>query len=296
MATHLVDLLPGICALAEPTHKTDLTEVAALVGLSPSRAQRVIAEAIGESPKRYEQRTRLELAAVLLISSDARVIDVAHRSGFARHETFTRAFTARFGASPTEWRSARRHRFVGRQTNHAISTSRCMTLYRRPLYRKEPSMPYDITTRTVESIPVLFQAHRVAHEQIGDILAQALPAVFGYVMENGLAPAGHPYVRYTGMTHAFCDIEAGIPLVEAPTEPPGEEAGIQTGELPAGLVATTIHTGPYEGLADAYKALEQWAVESEHDAAGSPWEVYLTDPGEVPDPAEWQTEVFLPLA
>jgi AraC family transcriptional regulator len=29
-------------------------------------------------------------------------------------------------------------------------------------------------------------------------------------------------------------------------------------------------------------------------AAGAPWETYLTDPAEVPDPAEWRTEVVYP--
>ena len=30
-------------------------------------------------------------------------------------------------------------------------------------------------------------------------------------------------------------------------------------------------------------------------AGGAPWEVYISDPGEVPDPAEWITEIVHPL-
>lgn len=295
MATELQHLLPGIAALADPTRKADLAEVASLVGLSPSRAQRVIQETIGESPKRYQQRTRLELGAILLASTDARIIDVAFASGFSNHETFTRAFTAQFGESPSRWRSSRRSTLEPDHARTAASISRCMTLYHRPLTRKDPAMTYEITTKTVEAIPILYQAHKVAHEDIGGVLAQCLPAVFGYVMENGLQPAGHPFVRYAGMSAAFFEIEAGIPLVTAPETSPPAETAILSGELPAGPVAATIHKGPYEGLRDAYAALERWLEDSDVEATGAPWEVYLTDPGEVPDPADWLTEVSFPI-
>ena len=57
----------------------------------------------------------------------------------------------------------------------------------------------------------------------------------------------------------------------------------------------TIHAGPYEGLGEAHKALERWIDEQGLAAAGPAWELYLTDPGEVPDPADWQTKVVCPV-
>lgn len=295
MAVDRTHLFPGIAALADPTRQTTLTEVATLVGLSPSRAQRVIRSFIGESPKQYQQRTRLEFGAIILASTNARIIDIALASGFASHETFTRAFHSHFGQPPRQWRSDRGITLDRKNARTAASISRCMTLYHRPLTHKEPTMTYDISTKTVDAIPVLYQAHRVPQSEIGGVLAETLPAVFGYVMENGLQPAGHPFVRYTGMSSAFFEIEAGIPLVTAPEEAPAEDTAIISGELPAGTVATTIHKGPYEGLQGAYAALELWVNDSEYDAAGAPWEIYFTDPGEVPNPADWRTEVSFPI-
>ena len=295
MATEFQHLLPGIAALADPTRSADLTQVASLVGLSPARAQRVIQAAIGESPKRYQQRTRVELGAILLASTDARIIDVAFATGFTNHETFTRAFAGHFGHSPSSWRSSRRCTLDRDSARSAASISRCMTMYRRPLTAKERTMSHDITTKTIEAIPVLYQARKVAQEEIGTVLAECLPAVFGYVMEHGLQPAGHPFVRYAGMSPAFFEIEAGIPLVAAPDTAPLADTAILLGELPAGPVATTIHKGPYEGLQDAYAALDRWISESAVEATGAPWEIYLTDPGEVADPAEWLTEVSFPI-
>lgn len=301
MPTDLETLLPAIAVLANPARSADLTEVASLVGLSPSRAQRVIAQSIGESPKRYQLRTRLELGALFLASTDARIIDVAFATGFESHETFTRAFRGRFGECPSTWRSMRRHTLTLEQARLGASISRCSTLYNRPLstnrraIRRSEPMTYDITIQDVAAVPVIFQARKVEREQIGTALAECLPAVFGYVMENGLAPAGHPFVRYNSMSSAYFEIHAGIPLVEAASDDPPAESAMSRGKLPAGRVATTIHTGPYEGLAAAYAELDRWIEASEHTSSGPPWEVYLTDPGEVPDPAQWQTQVFFPV-
>jgi AraC family transcriptional regulator len=57
-----------------------------------------------------------------------------------------------------------------------------------------------------------------------------------------------------------------------------------------------VHYGPYDTLADTYVAVETWIEEAGRSIGGPPWEVYLTDPGERPDPATWETQVVVPLA
>jgi AraC family transcriptional regulator len=63
-----------------------------------------------------------------------------------------------------------------------------------------------------------------------------------------------------------------------------------------GAAALGIHTGPYEGLGETYAAIERWAEANQHRVDGAPWEQYVTDPGEHPNPADWRTEVYWPLA
>jgi AraC family transcriptional regulator len=65
--------------------------------------------------------------------------------------------------------------------------------------------------------------------------------------------------------------------------------------LPGGTVAYTLHSGPYEELRGAYAAIESWMEEQGLTAAGAPWESYITDPTEHPNPADWKTEVFWPV-
>ena len=52
----------------------------------------------------------------------------------------------------------------------------------------------------------------------------------------------------------------------------------------------------YDTLSEAYAALETWISANGLKPVGDAWEVYLTDPGEVPDQADWQTEINWPVS
>ncbi|MGH1341133.1 MAG: GyrI-like domain-containing protein [Nannocystales bacterium] len=152
-------------------------------------------------------------------------------------------------------------------------------------------MSYDIVRTTLDAQPILFCSGRVSKTEIAALLGQLLPKVFGYATESGATLVGPPFVRYLEFTADEIALEAGLPVA------PGAAAkgDIQLGELPAGPAASTIHTGPYDGLGAAHAALQAWVGEHGTSASGPPWEVYLTDPGEVPDRADWKTQVLLPI-
>ena len=74
------------------------------------------------------------------------------------------------------------------------------------------------------------------------------------------------------------------------------DAMVAAAMLPAGPVATTMHIGTYEGLGEAYASVQQWIEVQGLTPGGAPWECYITDPAEYPDPKDWKTEVFWPLS
>ena len=57
-----------------------------------------------------------------------------------------------------------------------------------------------------------------------------------------------------------------------------------------------MHAGPYDELPATFAAIERWMDENGHRPGGAPWESYITDPAEHPDPADWRTRVCWPLA
>ena len=76
--------------------------------------------------------------------------------------------------------------------------------------------------------------------------------------------------------------------------------------LPAGRYVIATHIGPYDGLVGSNAELQSWAEERrliwamQQTDAGEAWdgrvEVYVTDPGEEPNPERWHTELRYLLA
>jgi transcriptional regulator GlxA family with amidase domain len=68
---------------------------------------RLMVEVLGETPGSHGRRLRLDRGAWLLLTSENTVLDIALETGFENHETFTRAFRARFGVTPSAFRRDR---------------------------------------------------------------------------------------------------------------------------------------------------------------------------------------------
>lgn len=149
-----------------------------------------------------------------------------------------------------------------------------------------------IERRELNAQPILFIRRQVAQSEIANTLGQCLGMVFGHCQKEGHALAGQPFTRYPSAGPGLVTIEAGIPLV-APAPGSGE---IEAGFLQEGPAAVAVHGGPYDQLKETYAAIERWVQGEGAEVAGPPWEIYVTDPGDHPDPNDWRTEVYWPIA
>lgn len=102
-----------------------LAQLADIANYSPFHFQKFFKEVMGESPKQFTIRVRLEKAALYLIIHRHRSItDIALDSGFASSATFARAFKKHFGITADELRglppqrhSAFRHLLKSKQNS-----------------------------------------------------------------------------------------------------------------------------------------------------------------------------------
>src|SRR5262245_20670491 len=84
----------------------DLASLASMAHFSPYHFHRVFAAWAGETLGDYLRRRRVEQAASRLAAQPKlSVLQVALSVGFGSGEAFARAFKARFGCSPSAWRS-----------------------------------------------------------------------------------------------------------------------------------------------------------------------------------------------
>jgi len=269
-----------------------LAALAARCGLSPFYLHRLFSSAAGETPKQFTLRLRLERAALLLLAGERSVLNVALSCGFRSHEAFCRAFRRRFGMRPGAYRS---RGFTGSLEKHAAlvtSAGPCIRLFHTQGSHTDETMDYTITKKQIAPQPVLVVRRRIKPSEIAATLAQVLGGVFQYAQRTGAALAGQPFTRYLESGPGLITIEAGMPIAA----PGSGDGNILADTLPGGFVATTIHSGPYDGLTAAHAAVQLWIEQQGLVAAGAPWESYVTDPADYPEPADWKTEIFWPLA
>lgn len=143
---------------------------------------------------------------------------------------------------------------------------------------------------------------RVPMRQLGDVVPPLTGEVFGWLAARGIQPAGPPLWKYNVIDMAGeLEIETGV----ATAEPVVGDDRVRGGVLPAGRYAVGRFHGHPDGLAQATADLLDWAA-----AQGLRWDVstvdgkerwaarleeYLSDPAEVPDLNEWDTDLAFKL-
>ena len=225
-----------------------LEGLARVAGVTPSHFSRSFTATVGESPRAYVERLRLERAAVLLVVRAASVLEIALESGFQSHETFTRAFSRRFGVAPSRWRH-------GSGSHRAMADANDGR--RRSLAEEHSEGSLSPTRiRTLRSLPVLFQRHVGPYDEVPPSAwrdVQAAAARRQIPTQGMLLGVAHDA---PGLTEpARCRFDACI-VVDGPAAAawrPTNGVGVQV--LPGGPFATTTYVGPYTGLAEAYRAI-----------------------------------------
>jgi len=123
-------------------------------------------------------------------------------------------------------------------------------------------------------------------DQVAALAPLMWAEVRSWLAFEGRLEAGPPFVRYYALAgDGAVELEAGLtifsPLHLMPTKGSGR---IAMGLLPEGEYATLLHTGPYDELASARSALEDWGraqgvkgLRAQADPAGELLEFYLRD-------------------
>lgn len=262
---------------------------------SPFEVHRAFRLVTGETTKGFTSRLRLDYAAAQLLLGKQSVLAIALESGFASHEVFTRSFARRFGMSPRAYRArglaggdvrsiAARHAQIVREAGPCIGLHHLSTARRN-------TVSVNVSLKSLEPRAALVIRRKTSAADIAKTLAEILPAVFAYATKNGIPFAGPPFTRYLTTGRGLLGIEAGLPIAAGGRG----EGEIVVTELPGGTAAVAIHAGAYETLEQTHAAVERFIDANGHESAGGPWETYLTDPGDKPDPADWRTEVVYPL-
>ncbi len=162
------------------------------------------------------------------------------------------------------------------------------------LEEEAKSGPREVEVRRVPARHYVGIRRRVRPPELGRALAEILPAVAEWLAEKGCDPEGPPTTFYHVHDEAAGEFEVQGGFFVSRLVP--AEGRFESGTIPAGEVASTMHVGAYDSLGDTHRALGDWVRRRGRDTIAPCWETYWSDPGEVQDPAELRTEVVWPLA
>ena len=153
-------------------------------------------------------------------------------------------------------------------------------------------MTYEIVTERAAARPIAAVHRRVKVGHVGTSWKPALDQVWAFLRERqGLRTDGHNIFVYHHPARRGepMDVDFGVEVVGA-FEGAGEVVFTHT---PAGQVASTLHVGPYDRLADAHQAIDAWRSAHGRAFGAASWEIYgdWSD-----DPAALQVQVVYLLA
>ncbi|WP_339632850.1 GyrI-like domain-containing protein [Bizionia echini] len=144
-----------------------------------------------------------------------------------------------------------------------------------------------------------FYIYTTTSSKISDLqttINKVMPRVKSYAIKNNIAMAGAPYINY----HKWDEVNNAVMFsfcIPTTTEVTTTQSDILTGQFePFKAVKTTLK-GNYTNLKEAWDKtnayLKQYNLEASEN--GPMLEVYLTEPSQKPNPANWITEIYIAI-
>lgn len=243
----------------------NLQSLAERFGYSPFHFHRLFSSTVGETPRKYIERLRLEKAAYKLAISDETVLDVGLAVGFNNHETFSRAFKRHFGKSPNSVKKEGRDVRTVRAANPRS-------------FRGDECWMSEVKFETLRSMTLLCIRHLGDYYGIPDAFTDAdqlWNRLTEWAESNNVdfnpIPLGFFYDNPFLTPKELQRCDACIPI-------DGVVAGTQTircVEFAGGNYGMIEHIGPPSTLAQAFRTLaaEIWASDKYTLQDGPPLEI-----------------------
>jgi effector-binding domain-containing protein len=133
-------------------------------------------------------------------------------------------------------------------------------------------MKYEITLETAHPVTIAAVRSKVHAGGVSAAWKPALDKVWAFLRTNHVENTGqnvflyhHPAAPGSPMTVDFgVQVQTRFPDV-------GDIACVETA---TGMVAKTVHRGPYDRLGDAHTAIHQWCRANGRPIAAFSWEIY----------------------
>lgn len=142
----------------------------------------------------------------------------------------------------------------------------------------------------------LYKTTNATSSNISQVMGQQFGSITKFMQENNIAFNGMPFTIYQDM-----NMENGTVIMSNAI--PVKEKIVITGNsyilcdyIPKLSALKTVLKGNYTNLSEAWETTMKFISENDIEQSDiKPFEIYTTDPGNYPNPADWITEIYIPI-
>ena len=158
---------------------------------------------------------------------------------------------------------------------------------------------YEITINGVKEYGggfYLYKTTNATNTNISSTMAKQYGSIGGYMAQNQIAMHGMPFTIYQEMNMEDGTVIMSNAIPVSQKIDITDDSGILCGYIPKTKVLKTTLQGNYTNLTQAWsETLEYISKNNILPSELKPFEIYTTDPGKLPNPANWITEIYIPI-
>ncbi len=130
---------------------------------------------------------------------------------------------------------------------------------------------------------------------ISNMMARQYAEILNFMQDNAIEMIGHPFTIYNEMNdNGSVIMSNAIPVQNQVIV--GQESNILNGYMDRTKVLKTTLKGNYTNLSEAWEIARNYLKTNGLEASDmNIFEIYTNDPGAFPNPADWTTELYIPL-
>lgn len=140
----------------------------------------------------------------------------------------------------------------------------------------------------------LYKTSSANTQNISRTMGENYGVVMAYMNTNGLKQSGMPFTIYNEMLEGGGVIMSNAIPVKEKIVVQGD-AMVLSGYIPKSKVVKVTLKGNYIYLPKAWEEAYAYVEKYRLEQIDKPFEIYTTDPGDYPNPADWITEIYIPI-
>lgn len=129
--------------------------------------------------------------------------------------------------------------------------------------------------------------------EVANVLGKSYGDIFTMLTEANIEmgiPRAYSH-NWIDIANPF-DLEAAIPVTDSTIK---VELPMVLRKTYSGKALKVVYFGAYDKMEGAYNAIESYMKENNLSNNGSPWEIYIGDPGVETDMSKVQTDIYMPV-